>query len=84
MTPRPPTRDGYSPALRRFLEDLEASGLAAALLAKRASTEQVFALAGLGLVSTSSIKDGEPVWRLRTTRLGGAVRRLLLAEAARA
>lgn len=79
-------RSRYTPALRAFLAQLDERGLTAALRTGRASEDQVFDLAGLGLVSSSvhRVGKGENFWRLRFTRTGQALRKLLAAEAARA
>lgn len=82
---RPPQRRGsYSPDLRAFMDDLDARGLSDPIVAKRASWQDLLTLAGLGLVSTSTMEVREDIWRLRLTRAGNAVRSLLLAERARA
>lgn len=81
----PAARARYSPALRDFLGRLDAAGLTPAVRAGRAAdAEQMSALAGMGLVSSASIRPGEDVWRLRFTKTGCALRALVRAEAARA
>lgn len=87
MTPplSSPNRERYAPALRQLMERLDGEGLTDVVRRGRAeSFEQISALAGCGLVSSSSIRVGEDIWRLHFTRVGRALRKLLLAEAARA
>jgi hypothetical protein len=80
-----PHRARYAPALRRLLDHLDERSLSAPLRRGRADTDdQVFALAGLGLVSSSSRRLGQHYWRLHCTKRGSALRKLLQAEAARA
>lgn len=67
------------------MEGLDRDGLSDVVRRGRAETfEQISKLAGHGLVSSSSVRIGEDVWRLHFTRTGSALRRLLKAEAARA
>lgn len=80
-----PDRSRYAASLREFMERLDQEGLSDVVRQGRAETfEQISALAGRGLVSSSSIRVGEDIWRLHFTREGRALRKLLKAEAARA
>lgn len=80
----PSCRARYSQELRDFLARLDRDGLTDVVRAgETTNTDQVFALARLGLVSYSSIRFGDDVWRLRFRKIGRAVRKLLLAEGAR-
>ena len=80
-----PDRTRYGGSLRQFLDRLDQDGLSEVVRRGRtASLDQVMALARRGIVSSSSIRDGEEVWRLRFTRGGRDVRKILLAEAASA
>ena len=80
-----PNRSRYAPALRQFMERLDQDGLSDVVRRGRTNDAiQVSALAGHGLVSSSTLRVGQPMWRLRFTRVGSALRRLLLAEATRA
>ncbi len=85
MTAAPPDRSRYAPALQQFMGRLDQDGLSEVVRQGRATDMlQISALAGLGLVSSSTLRIGQSVWRLRFTRTGSALRKLLLAEAARA
>lgn len=78
-------RANYSAALITFLARLDSEGLSDAVRSGRsACVAQVMALARLGLVSSSAIHAGEDVWRLRFTKVGRSIRKLLQAEAAHA
>ena len=80
-----PDRSRYAPSLRQFMEQLDQEELSEVVRQGRTnSLQQVSALAGHGLVSSSTLRVGEATWRLRFTGTGRALRKLLLAEAARA
>ena len=84
MTP-PPDRGRYAPALRQFMERLDQDGLSEMVRQGRSDEFlRISALVRLGVVSSISVRAGDSVCRLRFTRAGRALRKLLLAEAARA
>jgi len=85
VTSRAVLRKRYAPARRDLLEEMERRGLDVTLLERRtARGEDITALVGFGLVSSAHITAGQDIWHLRLTRLGQAVRRLLLREMERA
>lgn len=79
-----PDRSRYAPSLREFLDGLDRAGLSEVVRRGRTdSPDHVLALSRQGVVSSSRIRLGEGIWRLTFTKVGRALRKLLLAEAAR-
>lgn len=78
-------RARYRPALAAFLAELDNDGLSDVVRAGRTrDTHQVVALSRRNIVSSAVVTLPDDVFRLRFTKVGRSIRKLLLAEAAHA